>query len=478
MNAKEDEIKKQYKKLALKWHPDRNHGQEELATKNFKEISSAYAVLSDPQERKWYDDHREAILRGGDGTKGDSDGQSINIFKYFNSSCYNGPEDGLYGFFGVYKGVFEKIDLQEINGKSGEPAAPLFGDSSSPIADVLRFYSYWENFATKLNFSWEDKYNVLDAPNRQTKRAMEKENQKFRDAGRKEYTAEVRSLAAFVKKRDRRYLAYEAEVQQRRLEEEARKTAAKAEEALRRKEAREARMAQVTEYTPEELEQRERERSRAFLLADNDSDAEDEEAGEGGASGGCGEDGEFYTEEELQAKLREMRLKEQQQRLRGDDEGEGSVAASAGSGGSSGKAAVRKEGKLSKKEKKKAKARGGLVRSVFRAAAAAADEDEGEEEEEGEGSESEPATPPTAAAVATTKSAATSGAPSVSVETVDSEEDNSGNEDEEDDEGVVLFRCDVCSKSFKSEAQLNQHLASSVHRKKVKESQKKQGKKK
>lgn len=61
--ASAEEVKKQYKKLALKWHPDRNHGQEELATQNFKEISAAYAVLSDPQERKWYDDHRESIIR-------------------------------------------------------------------------------------------------------------------------------------------------------------------------------------------------------------------------------------------------------------------------------------------------------------------------------------------------------------------------------------------------------------------------------
>jgi DnaJ family protein A protein 5 len=57
------DVKKQYKKLALKWHPDRNHGEEEKATQNFKEISASYAVLSDPNERKWYDDHRESILR-------------------------------------------------------------------------------------------------------------------------------------------------------------------------------------------------------------------------------------------------------------------------------------------------------------------------------------------------------------------------------------------------------------------------------
>ena len=42
---------------------DKNVGNEEAATEAFKEITAAYAVLSDPHERKWYDDHRESILR-------------------------------------------------------------------------------------------------------------------------------------------------------------------------------------------------------------------------------------------------------------------------------------------------------------------------------------------------------------------------------------------------------------------------------
>jgi DnaJ family protein A protein 5 len=57
------QIKKTYKKLALKWHPDKNVGNEEEATARFKAITAAFAVLSDPQERQWYDDHRESILR-------------------------------------------------------------------------------------------------------------------------------------------------------------------------------------------------------------------------------------------------------------------------------------------------------------------------------------------------------------------------------------------------------------------------------
>ena len=53
-SAAPDEIKKAYRKLALKYHPDRNQGNKEAEDK-FKQISEAYAVLSDPEKRKQYD---------------------------------------------------------------------------------------------------------------------------------------------------------------------------------------------------------------------------------------------------------------------------------------------------------------------------------------------------------------------------------------------------------------------------------------
>ncbi|DAA77131.1 TPA_exp: Uncharacterized protein A8136_6897 [Trichophyton benhamiae CBS 112371] len=64
-SASQDEIKKAYKKAALKWHPDKNPDNPSAAEK-FKDVSQAYEVLSDPEKRKVYDQYGlEFLLRGG-----------------------------------------------------------------------------------------------------------------------------------------------------------------------------------------------------------------------------------------------------------------------------------------------------------------------------------------------------------------------------------------------------------------------------
>ena len=54
-NASKEEIKTAYKKLALKYHPDKNQTNKELAEDKFKEVSEAYEVLSDESKKKNYD---------------------------------------------------------------------------------------------------------------------------------------------------------------------------------------------------------------------------------------------------------------------------------------------------------------------------------------------------------------------------------------------------------------------------------------
>jgi len=55
VHATDEDIKRAYRKAAMKWHPDRNHGAEDIARAKFQEIKDAYAILSDAEQRKVYD---------------------------------------------------------------------------------------------------------------------------------------------------------------------------------------------------------------------------------------------------------------------------------------------------------------------------------------------------------------------------------------------------------------------------------------
>ncbi len=86
-NADEAAIKKAYRKLAKKYHPDMNPGDAE-AEKRFKEASEAYAVLSDSQKRAQYDQFGHAAFEQGGGPGGfsgfDFGGDMGDIFDMAN----------------------------------------------------------------------------------------------------------------------------------------------------------------------------------------------------------------------------------------------------------------------------------------------------------------------------------------------------------------------------------------------------------
>jgi DnaJ family protein A protein 2 len=93
-NANDNELKKAYRKLAMKFHPDKSNpdNREENETK-FKEISSAYDVLKDPEKRKIYDQFGEEGLSGSGGM---SSANPFDIFENF----FGGGVGGPFGFSG------------------------------------------------------------------------------------------------------------------------------------------------------------------------------------------------------------------------------------------------------------------------------------------------------------------------------------------------------------------------------------------
>lgn len=112
-NATKSDIRKAYKKLAVKWHPDKNIDNKELASKKFKEISEAYQVLSDEEKRKIYDKYGEEGLKNNfnaNGGHGGNGGHGMGNFSGFqNFNQYFNPEDLFRNIFGT-SNVFDIRD--------------------------------------------------------------------------------------------------------------------------------------------------------------------------------------------------------------------------------------------------------------------------------------------------------------------------------------------------------------------------------
>uniref|UniRef100_A0A8C8SSF9 DnaJ homolog subfamily C member 21 n=1 Tax=Pelusios castaneus TaxID=367368 RepID=A0A8C8SSF9_9SAUR len=237
-DASDEELKRAYRRLALRWHPDKNLGNADEAAEQFKLIQAAYDVLSDPQERAWYDNHREALLKGG--VDGEYQDDSLDLLRYFTVNCYSGYGDDEEGFFTVYRQVFENIAKEEMEYISQEDTEefPTFGDSQSDYDEVVHpFYAYWQSFCTQKNFAWKEEYDTRQASNRWEKRAMEKENKKTRDKARKERNELVRQLVAFIRKRDKRVQAH-----RKLIEEQNAEKVRKAEEFRRQQKLKQAKL--------------------------------------------------------------------------------------------------------------------------------------------------------------------------------------------------------------------------------------------
>ena len=244
-SAGDSELRKAYRKMALVYHPDKNPDNVEEATLKFAQIRSAYEVLSDPQERAWYDSHKSQILREDSDKYGDDGFDDVepeiagttveDILKFFDPSLYTRKDNSAYGMYAMVTQLFNKLAEEEIlagrqQGLEGyaqfqdddhsdttNNKYPKFGNLDSDYGSQVRtFYQVWGSFTSVKTFSWKDEYRYSTAGDRRTRRAMEKENKKARDSARREFNETVRSFVSFIKKRDPRVKEGAAKLEEER----------------------------------------------------------------------------------------------------------------------------------------------------------------------------------------------------------------------------------------------------------------------
>ncbi len=117
-NATEDEIKKAYRNLAFKYHPDRNSG-DKSAEEKFKKINEAYSVLGDSSKRAQYD------------------AGTFNPFGNANAQGYGAY--GSYNPFGGFGGYYRSGSANGTNGESYDP------------------FSEWANYGGQRNYSYSNR---------------------------------------------------------------------------------------------------------------------------------------------------------------------------------------------------------------------------------------------------------------------------------------------------------------------------------
>lgn len=98
-DASTDEIKKAYRKAALKYHPDKNPGDKD-AEEKFKEISHAYDILADSQKRRQYDQFGEAAFQQGAGYGNAGFHDPFDLFREVFGGAFGGSFEDMFGFGG------------------------------------------------------------------------------------------------------------------------------------------------------------------------------------------------------------------------------------------------------------------------------------------------------------------------------------------------------------------------------------------
>lgn len=167
------DIKKAYRRLALLHHPDKHPTNIEEQTIIFAVIQEAHEVLSDIGDKKWYDMHREEILRGPIDMNSTSSSlfmSTSSLLPYFSASCLTKSD-----FISVYGALFERIlEEERLNFENDSDCLiDMYLDESVSLGflqdeyeDIKGFYNTFMLFSSCKSFNWCDQHSTLDKADR------------------------------------------------------------------------------------------------------------------------------------------------------------------------------------------------------------------------------------------------------------------------------------------------------------------------
>lgn len=228
-SATEDDIRRAYRKMVLKHHPDKRKAKgEEVHTDDdyFTCITRAYEILGTPKARRSYD----------------------SVDPEFDDALPTSSE--------IEKDFYKTFDKYfQLNARWSEKRnVPSIGDENSTRDYVDHFYSFWYDFVSWREYSYLDEEDKEKGQDREERRWIEKQNKAIRIKRKKEEMARIRSLVDLAYNNDPRILKFKNEEKQRKLA--AKRAKMDAVQAQKAEEERILREAQLAKERAEQAEQK------------------------------------------------------------------------------------------------------------------------------------------------------------------------------------------------------------------------------